>query len=58
MTEPLKFQPAIIQSVKTTCDGGVRLSFDIDAGQSESAAVLMMLRAKDTSVDLTVEINE
>lgn len=52
--DELIFSPAIIDAIKTTADGGLRFSFDVDASQTENIAVLMLLRRDNRPVTLVV----
>jgi hypothetical protein len=53
----LVLNPALIDKIQTTVDGGARVAFDVDAGQYETVAALMAIKASQTAVKVVVTVH-
>ena len=51
----LKFAPAVINKVQTTVDGGLRMTFDVDASQTKQVAALLLMKQNEEPVEILIQ---
>ncbi len=51
----LEFKTALVSKVTNTPDGGAKITFEVDGGQVEGVAVLLMLACQGKAVSLIVK---